>query len=103
LVLICASKAPYSEKIVQQICGHTYWNFNAYKEQLIYGKAIAVGELVKSRPMQKKDEEPAMVAYHEWLWCHVYENVRAIEPFEVEGRQKWQIPTQEIIDQIKFI
>lgn len=82
-------------------------------KELPNGKAIAIGKLVDCRPMTKADEEACYVEYQEpWiepkktkgpvssliekrLWCHVYEDVHAIEPFDWKGKQGWSTLTWE--------
>lgn len=106
LVLICASKQPYSGAMVQRICGE----LQTYRLQTQYlgtgtknhGQAIAVGNLVECRPMQNGDDNACFVEYHEGLWCHVYTDVKAIEPFDFKGGMKWKKLTQEQIEQIKY-
>lgn len=82
------------------------------------GKAIATGSLVDCRPMTKDDEDKCFVKYKDpWQhynmktkklenrqqWCWIFEDVRAIVPFEIKGSQGWSILTQDIIDKIKYI
>ena len=75
------------------------------------GQAIAVGKLVTSRPMTKADEDACFVEYRDpWyepvlkngeqigtrkkqLFCHIYEDVHAIEPFDWKGSQGWRALT----------
>lgn len=106
LVLICASKKAYPWDSVLQICGLA--NFNTILElgqnELLApdddGHAIAIGALVECRPMQLSDEHETFVRYHPDLYCHVYHNVRPIEPFPFKGRQGWTIldqATKELI------
>lgn len=109
LVLICASKAPYSESQVLEISD---WqgvritealNGADYYRSYPLGKAIAVGRLVDCRPMKREDEEKCYVKYRPDLFCHIYEDVRPIEPFEWKGSQGWKKLNQETINKIKFI
>lgn len=107
LVLICASKAPYSEsqlmdlsdwqcvRITKALKGTDY-----YKSYPL-GKAIAIGRLVDCRPMKKEDEEKCYVKYRSDLYCHIYEDVKAIAPFEWKGSQGWKKLEQETINKIK--
>jgi hypothetical protein len=94
-VLICTSKQPYALSSVLNICGDDLYQnmINKIKYDptaFLYGYAIAVGKLIDCRPMQRKDEEktfvqwqPGMQAAH--LYCHVYEQVQAIQPFPWMG------------------
>lgn len=107
LVLICASKTPYAEKVVRNICGDRLVNrikelFDRLNICLSHGQAIAVGRLVDSRYMTPEDEDQCFVEYHADLYCHVYEDVRKIKPFPWKGCQGWKKVDQSIIDQIIF-
>jgi len=66
------------------------------------GNAIAIGRLVNCRPMNPEDEDKCFVQYHPDLYCHIYENVKAIKPFPWKGMQGWTILTSEQIRQIQF-
>ena len=129
LVLICASKKGYGFHEIQTISGGDQSiritcvlgrNNDHFLQHYRSGIAIAVGRLVDSRPMTKEDEDKCFVQYHKpWLqetkrkykpskfttkrlWCHIYEDVREIEPFEWQGTQGWKVLDQDIIDKIKF-
>lgn len=106
-ILICNSLQPYSTKETIQICGQHQYNrivaLISGKTKPNYGYAIAVGTLVDSRPMTKQDEDKCFVEYWEGLWCHVYENVRPIEPFKFKGGQGFRKLDQQTINKIKFI
>lgn len=108
LVLITASKTFYSEAQIMRISGErqTQHAFTALlkagiKEPL--GMAIAVGRLVDCRPMRKEDEDKCFVQYHPDLFCHVYEDVRPIEPIPIKGAQGWRKLSPEFISQIKYL
>ena len=127
LVLICASQKPYSEADLFGIAGvaGTQRIFNFLNERGIRevsSKAIAVGRLVSTRLMLPSDENHCFVKYKEpWieerkskktgitkfvkvkLYCHFYEDVRAIEPFDWKGAQGWKKVEQSIIDKIKYL
>ena len=98
LVLICASKKTYNDQQVRDISG---WNnyerifvkLDYYLDNHItdyLGKAIAIGELVDSRPMRKEDEDLSFVQFYPDLFCHVYKNVQPIKPFDWKGTQGWK-------------
>jgi hypothetical protein len=94
-VLICASKKPYYEIELLGISGDVQTqrifeliNSKGMKEPT--GKAIAIGELVDCRQMEKEDEQKTFVKYRPGLWCHVYDNVRPICPFNWKGTQGWK-------------
>lgn len=126
LVLICASKDPYTPKILLGISGkqvHRITDLLTFPDVApTLGHAIAVGELVDCRPMVKADEDVCFVQYREpWqerrvrkdgsvhivkkrLWCHIYENVREIEPIEWSGVQGWKIlDDPKFQEQIKYL
>jgi len=98
LVLICASKQPYSVAQVQNICGDH--QFDRVMDAMValswhrtLGHAIAVGRLVDCRPMRPKDEDKCYVQCYPDLWCHVYEEVMPIVPFPWLGSRGWKILT----------
>ena len=51
------------------------------------GYAIMVGNLVDCRLMKPEDEHACFVKYSSSLWCHIYEDVKRIEPIPFKGRQ----------------
>ena len=122
-VLICASKVPYNLNQVQGISGDyqltRIMNTLAIPDpgnfgDLDCGFAIAIGNLVDCRPMKPTDEDDCFVLYnpsaivtidgngehHYPLWCHIYEDVRAIVPIPFKGKQGWSEVNQNILDQI---
>jgi len=108
LVLICTSKASYSQQTVESISGPVQFKrlINELKndETLDFeGYAIAVGRLVDCRPMVKADEDKTFVAYNPDLYCHIYEDVTPIKPFEIKGCQGWKKLEADIWDKIEFV
>lgn len=126
LVLICASQGFYSESQIMAISGEVQTQHafvallqNGIKEER--GKAIAIGRLVDCRPMNRMDEDKCFVKYRTpWqvkkemkdgsikmvtkkLYCHIYEDVKPIKPFEWKGCQGWKKVDDEIIKKIIFI
>jgi len=109
-VLICTSKMSYAEPTVRNISGNSLFEkmcvtmrSDAESEEgtlNLNGYAIAIGRLVDCRPMNPLDETTAFVKYHPDLFCHIYEDVRAIEPFAWKGTQGWKEVTNEIKQQI---
>jgi len=67
------------------------------------GTAIAVGELVECLPMEWEEEGQCFVKYSSGLYCHYYENVRAIEPLPWKGSQGWRTVDDEFKDKIVFV
>lgn len=126
LVLICASKVPYNYDQTKYISGYDQY-LRIYDTLKLGGakglwptfsKAIAIGRLVDSRFILKSDEDKCFVEYHEpWLhtskktgkkswkrlWCHVYEDVQPIEPFNHFGTQGWSTIPDHLKDKIIFI
>lgn len=106
LVLITASKQPYHMEQYADISGEQYqniWDVLGNPEDVILGHAIAVGRLVDCRKMLPEDAAKCFVKYYPDLYCHVYEDVRAIEPFEMKGAQGWRKLTNEVLSKIKYI
>ncbi len=56
------------------------------ENQMEYGKAIAVAELVDCRPMTEKDQDAALCDIYPKAFSWVLENVRTINPFPVKGQ-----------------
>lgn len=86
------------------------------------GHAIAIGRLVDCRPMAATDQTMTLVLYKKpWvetlcrgkkrqfkmveklLWCHVYEDVMPIEPFEWKGTLGWKTVSDDVKALIKMI
>ena len=93
---------------MDNICGHKQEMriINELKPYDIYtnlGKAIAVGELVDCRPMTKDDEDACFAEYHEGKYCHVYKNVRPIEPIAFKGKQGWSSVSPDLENSLKYI
>lgn len=107
LVLICTSKKGYDVEDLEEISGYRLFSnmTSKTKHDLAYdlfGYAIAVGELIDSRPMTVTDQEQAFVLYDPMLWCHVYKNVRGIKPFPWKGSMGWRNVSPEIESQIIY-
>ena len=66
------------------------------------GVAIGVGKLVDCRKMNIDDCEKTFTKFNPDLYCHFYENVREIEPFEWKGCQGWKKLDHKTIKKIKF-
>ncbi len=108
LVLLCASKAHYTQDEVESISGpvQTKRLFEELKDDATLnngGFALSVGRLVDCRPMKKADENQAFVAYYPELYCHIYEDVTPIKPFEIKGCQGWKKLESGIWDKIEFL
>jgi len=123
LVLICASKQPYTHRQVANISGtqldRIYQTIKYYDQMdSTLGHAIAVGELVDCWEMEEVDEDKCFVQWAEpWvqdgtknrksvlkrLYCHAYKNVRAIKPIPWKGTQGWKKLEQEFINQIEYL
>lgn len=127
LVLICASKSAYNVRQILNISGLTQYQriHKMFRDMhdLPMGVAIAVADLVDCRPMEESDGARCFVEYASpwtesvpvWgepgkikprkkrLWCHVYDNVRAIEPMPWKGSQGFSTVPQEFINQIIYL
>lgn len=111
-VLICASKAPYNDNDILKIAGNEqYGRIHTICPKEPTGKAIAIGRLIESRFMTKQDENKCFVQHCEpWLhtskktskkswkrlWCHIYEDVQAIESLDWYGSQGWSIVNESV-------
>lgn len=105
LVLICASKKSYTYFQTVDITGYKQYDrikLITSNMPACEGKAIAIGKLVDCRPMKLEDEDKCFVKFNPDLFCHIYEDVKAIEPINFKGGMKWKKLTQEILDQIKY-
>lgn len=103
LVLICASQKPYSEGDIIGLSGEVLTQYilgYGLKEQP--GMAIGLGELIHCRRMQPQDQQQCYVKYSADQYCHVYANVRPIEPFPWKGRLGWQKVPLEVRNKIKL-
>lgn len=109
LVLICAGLEEYKEENLILTC--TTKQIKQLKDisesdqaGKLMGVAIAVGRLVNTRVMAKKDQEKAFVKYNSGLFVHIYEDVSRIEPFKFTGVQKWKtVDDQKVLSKITFI
>ncbi len=55
-------------------------------DQMEYGKAIAIADLVDCKPMIEADQDAALCDIYPKAESWFLENVRQIEPFPVKGR-----------------
>lgn len=101
-VMICASLKNYSTEKIFEICGRKLYidmimamDINTGTIDLL-GHAIAIGRLTACRPMTKADEEKCFVKYREGLFCHIYEDVKQIEPLPWKGSRKWKEVPPEV-------
>jgi hypothetical protein len=128
-VLICVCKTPLTISQVSEIAGHDQYmrivqsplsGHVFHRENL--GSAIAISVLVDCRPMTKEDEDKCYVRYrepwteervnkktgkvkiiHKQLWCWVFEKVKPIQPFQIDGKQGWAILTDEEKNKIRVL
>ena len=108
-VLICASKVPYSTDKILEIMGREQHDRvvrlflkHEYSVSQNCGKAIGIGELVDCQPMMPTYEDRCFVQHDADLYCHFYENVRAIKPIDFRGQQGWKKLDDDFIDKIKI-
>ena len=111
-VMICASKTGYNFNQVHGIAGDKQIvritealgrNNDHYLNNYRAGIAIAIGRLIDCRPMRKDDEDKCFVEFYPDLFCHVYDNVKAIKPIIWKGTQGWKEVTEDIKKQIVFL
>jgi hypothetical protein len=109
-VLICASKVPYHDEAIRQISGaeayhRIYTKLGSHLDNHItdnLGKAIAIGKLADCRRMQEQDADKCFVKFNRGIYCYVFDQVQAIEPFAWQGIQGWKILTPEQKQLIKL-
>jgi hypothetical protein len=108
-VLICTSRLPYSDSELKAICGDVQYDrllatIKGTPETIgLNGFAIAVGELVSSRVMKPSDEDRTFVQYRPNLFCHIYKNVRPIQPIPWTGSVGWLKLNQDFIKSIQYL
>jgi hypothetical protein len=120
-VLICASQKAYTQYQVLSISGNGQYDrvhksiVDLYSgkgmlhcnKDMQFGKAIAVGYLTSCRLMQssQKQEDETFVSYNGEgdLYCHYYEQVRAIKPFDWKGSQGWRNVPISVVQKIEII
>ncbi len=106
LVLITASKTPYSQSAIKRIAGDVqYTRIMNYIEDrpLQLGKAIAVGRLFDCRKMLATDENKTFVKFNPELYVHRYTDIRPIEPIPITGAQGWRKLSPDFLSAIHFI
>lgn len=110
LVLIHVGLQPYRAGQIVGISGENNYHrislinqheWQVWKSQM--GKAIAIGELVDCRPMQKDDEYQTFVKYFPDLYCWVFNNVQPIVPFKMKGQQGLWTVSDEIKSKITLL
>lgn len=105
-VLICATLRPFSR---DQVIEYSGAEIEAEIDELLKedevpnGVAIAIANLVDCRKMEPKDRAKCFVNMSPSRWCWIFENVEAIEPFEMKGKQGWAILTEEDKLKIKIL
>ena len=110
-VMLCSSLVPYNIKEMLDYCDEAMLELitnlvSRDKNAKILGCAYAVGELVHTRKMVKSDEARCFVSFNPRLYCHIYENVRPIQPFLYvpAGLQKWKkVTDQETLGKIIYL
>ncbi len=89
-LLIVSSKLPVARP----------WLPGAKAEDMEFGKAIGIVDLVDCRAMTRRDEKAAMCGVYPDAFSWVFENARAIDPFEVSGRLRLYEVDYEIDQQL---
>lgn len=126
LVLICVSQKEYTENELKALSGIKQLDrimniLSPFQIVQTCGKAIAIGRLVDCRPMTINDEDKAFIKFRPaWkeckknkdgstryvvkrLYCHVYQDIQPIKPFDFKGAQGWRKLNKNIIDKIEII
>lgn len=109
LVLICATKKPYGIVELIRIAGRHYDRIQntlvGYNDIIDnnLGHAIAIGELVDCRAMNPEDEDACFVKWRGDLYCHIYEDMRAIEPIPFKGQQGWKKLDINYLNSVTYI
>lgn len=105
-VMICCSKKSYFTEQLRNISGgHQLMRMGKYlnvENPSYEGKAIAIGRLIDCRPMRPEDEDKAFVLYHPDRFVHIYDQVRAIDPFPWKGKQGFAIVPEWVKENITF-
>lgn len=120
-VLMCASKNQYTSDKIEDISGlyhstRLFYDLNckSFTAKDFLGNAFAIGKLVDCRPMIKSDENLTFVQYKEpWehhtksgdiiikrLWCHIYEDIKFINPLNWSAGQGWSFVPSEVLSKI---
>jgi hypothetical protein len=106
-VLICTSKQPYYTDQLRVISGVDQMirmgRFLSNKNPNYEGKAIAIGKLIDCRPMIEIDEDSCFVKFYPDLYCHIYDNVVPIKPFNWKGSQGWKEVNFELKQKIEIL
>lgn len=111
-VLICTSIKDYPIDEVQRISGQKQFFriVDGLSERILAkgrpsysGYAIAIGRLVDCRPMTLEDEDACFVQYKPGLFCHVYEDVQAIQAIPWKGSQGWKMVSDDVKNQIRLL
>lgn len=110
LVLICTSKRPYDLETVRKICGGDRLFFAMCQQMKsdtstldLNGYAIGIGRLVSCSRMEIRHEEKSFVKHQAGLFCHFYEDVRPIKPFEWKGSVGWKKVDEATIKKIELV
>jgi hypothetical protein len=106
-VLICAAKYQYKGAELLELCGTRQlyrmpYLGEPYGMRQTLGHAIAVGNLIDCRPMTPEDEDATFVKFAPGLFCHIYQDVKAIDPLPWKGYQGWRTVPDEFKQLIKF-
>ncbi len=81
-ILIVSSKHP-DKKMLDWFIGQTGEHI---RDQMEYGKAVAVAELIDCRPMTEADQDAALCDIYPNAWAWLLDNIRPIAPFDVTGK-----------------
>lgn len=96
-VLICSSLAAYNRHELNDFCNDEMIarieeTLHKDASKTLLGYALCIANLVTTRRMTREDEALCFVSYNPLLFCHIYDNVRPVQPFiyTPAGIQKWK-------------
>jgi hypothetical protein len=109
-VLICTSLKSYNTSQILSISGGIQFKrlikvLQTSNDEVLNhpGKAIAIGKLIDCRPMIEIDEDSCFVKFYPDLFCHIYDNIVPINPFNWKGSQGWKEVDFELKQKIEIL
>lgn len=107
LVLIVATKVPYSDRELIEMCGGQQALMIEMKvpghDGYMNGCAIGIGKLEGCGPIHPMDKTYIKPALHTGRYAWQFSNVHPIEPIPMKGFQGWRNVDKELRAQIKLL
>jgi len=107
LVLIVATKAPYSDRELIELCGGeqalTIYTKVAGHDGYMNGCAIAIGHLDGCSEIQEHHKTYIKEAHHAGRYAWQFSNVHAIEPIPMKGFQGWRNVDDDVRSKIVLL